>query len=98
MQKSWDSLDKGRCVVFLRVYGLGTTPQRLIQRYWDKKKVVPKDEIYFGRPFRMARGVTKRGPFFMAIFNIVVDAVVREFILEVCRPQEAHHGFGWSDV
>ena len=32
------------------------------------------------------------------IFNIVVDAVVRirVVLLDVCGPQEAHHGFGWS--
>ena len=28
------------------------------------------------------------------IFNIVVDAVVIAVLLEVCGPQEAHHGFG----
>ena len=29
------------------------------------------------------------------IFNILVDAVVRAALLEVCGPQDAHHGFGW---
>ena len=26
-----------------------------------------------------------------------MEAVVREVLLEVCVPQEAHHGFGWSE-
>ena len=30
------------------------------------------------------------------IFNIVVDAVVRAVLLEVCGPQELHHRFGWA--
>ena len=29
------------------------------------------------------------------IFNIVMDAVIRVVLLEVCRPQEEHHGLFW---
>ena len=32
----------------------------------------------------------------MTTFNIVVDEVVREIMLEVCGTQEAHHGLGWK--
>ena len=31
----------------------------------------------------------------MDIFNIVVYAVVREVLLEVCGPQEEAHGLVW---
>ena len=30
------------------------------------------------------------------IFNIVVDAVVRAVLVEVCGPQEAQHGMVWD--
>ena len=30
------------------------------------------------------------------IFNIVVDAVVRAVLEEVCSLQEAHNGMGWA--
>ena len=30
------------------------------------------------------------------IFNIVVDAVVRAVLDEVCSLQEAHNGMGWA--
>ena len=29
------------------------------------------------------------------IFNIVVDVVAREVLMELCGPYEAHNGFGW---
>ena len=29
------------------------------------------------------------------IFNILVDALVREMMMEVWSPQEAQHGLGW---
>ena len=31
------------------------------------------------------------------IFNIVVDVMVMLVLLEVCGPQEAHHGLGWEE-
>ena len=36
------------------------------------------------------------GPGLLTTFNIVVDEVVREIMLEVCGTQEAHHGLGWA--
>ena len=42
----------------------------------------------------MEIGVTQGDSVSMTILNIVVDAVVRADLLEVCVPQEAHHGFG----
>ena len=58
--------------------------------------MVPKVGKVFGRPFNMEIGVTQGEPVSPTIFNIVVDAVVREVLLEICGPQEAHHGFIWS--
>ena len=51
---------------------------------------------YYGQPFSMGRGVTQGDPVSPTIFNIIVDAVVRETIQEICGPQEDQHGFGWS--
>ena len=96
MPKSYESLDRGRCMEILRGYGLGPNLQRLIQRFWDRQKMVPKSGKYFGRPFCTERGVTQGDPVSPTIFNIVVIEVVRAVILEVYGPQESHHGIGWS--
>ena len=42
-------------------------------------------------------GVTQGFLFPPNIFNIVVDVVVRLMLLEVCGPQEAHHGLVWEE-
>ena len=68
----------------LRRYVLGNNLQILLQWYCDEQKVVPKAEKYFGRPFRMERGVTQGDPVSPKIFNIVVDAVIRAVVLELC--------------
>ena len=44
----------------------------------------------------MGRGVTQGDPVFPKLFNIIVDSVVRATLKEICGPQEAQHGFGWS--
>ena len=58
--------------------------------------MVPKVGNYFGDPLCMEREITKGGPVSHTIFNIIVDAVVRAVMLEVCGTQEAHHIFGWQ--
>ena len=48
MRKDYDSLDRGIIIEILRGYGLGPKLQRLLQRYWDEKKVVPKLGKFLG--------------------------------------------------
>ena len=42
LAKAYDSLHIGICVEIQWVYVLGPKLQRLLQRYWDVKKVIPK--------------------------------------------------------
>ena len=65
-------------------YGLGPKLQRLLQRYWGGQRVVPKSGKYYGRPFSTGRVVTQGDPVSLNIFNIVVDAVFRAYLQEVC--------------
>ena len=51
-------------------YGLGPKLKRLLQWYWDKQRLVPKSGNYYGRPFRMGRGVTQGDPVSATLFNI----------------------------
>ena len=83
-------------MAILRGYGLGPKIERLLQRYWHGQKVVLKAGNFSRRPFNTERGVTQGDPISLIIFNIVVDVVVREDLLEVYGPQEARHEFGWA--
>ena len=55
----------------------------------------PKSGKYYGRPFSTGIGVTQVYPVSPTLFNIIVDAVVRVALQEICGPHEAQHGFGW---
>ena len=58
--------------------------------------MVPKSGKYYGHPFIAGRGVTQGDPVSPTLFNIIMYAVVRATLQDICGPQEAQHGFGWS--
>ena len=62
---------------------------RLIAHHWDNLIFVPKAKMFIGTLFVTGRGFTQGDPAYPMIFNIVVDAVVRETLEVVCGPQEA---------
>ena len=41
--------------------------------------------------------MTQGYPVSATLFNVIVDALVRSTLQEICVPQEAQHGFGWSE-
>ena len=63
--------------------------------FWDDQVVVTKAGRYYGRLFRTEIGLTQVVPVYPTFFNILVYAVVRVVIIEVCVPQYSLHVLGW---
>ena len=66
-------------------YRIGKNLQRLMGRFWEVQTVVARSRgdmvaVYDGA------GVTQGDPMSSTTFNIVVDAVVRDTLKEVCGP------------
>ena len=78
----------------LRDCGVGEKALRLIARFWRDAELVCRASGYYGRPFRARRGVTQGGPLSPTIFNLMVDAIVREWV----RVLQEVHGMGLEDV
>ena len=79
LRKVYDAMDRDRCMDILRGYGVGPNFIRLLKHFWETAEMVCKAGGYFGRDkFLAGRGVTQGGPVSPRIFNIMVDAVVRE--------------------
>lgn len=51
----------------------------ILQQFWDKQICVARTAGYYGETFDASRGVTQGGVSSPMIFNIVLDAVLREF-------------------
>ena len=56
---------------------MGPRDLRLFRRYWERLKMVAQAGGYYGEPFHVDRGVIQVDPLLPTIFNVVVDAVVR---------------------
>ena len=94
LRKAYDAMDRERCLEILAAYGVGPKMCRLIKHFWDTADLVCRAGGVYGTPFKAYRGVTQGGPFSPRIFNVMVDAVVREWIRQVLGDDEAKNGYG----
>ena len=88
LRKTFDALDRDRCLEILEKYGVGNNILRLIKTFWDQAVMVCRASGYYGDPFKAYRGTTQGGPVSPRIFNIMVDAVVREWLRQVLEDGE----------
>ena len=71
-------MDRERCILILEGHGVGPRMIRLIRNYWCNAIMVCRAMGNYGQPFKAGRGVTQGGPLSAKLFNILVDAIVRE--------------------
>ena len=69
--------------MILEGYGVGPRMVRLIRNYWRDAIMVCRASGNYGQPFKAGRGVTQGGPLLAKLFNILVDAVVREMFWQL---------------
>ena len=80
LRKAYDAMDRGRCIEILEGYGVGPNMLRLIIYFWESAEMVCRASGRYGPVFKAGRGVTQGGPLSPKIFNIMVDAIVREWL------------------
>ena len=80
---------RSRCLEILEGYGVGPNARRLLPNYWRRLTMVARAGGYYGTAFGGERGVTQGDPLYPAIFNVVVDAVVRHWVYRVMEEAEA---------
>ncbi len=80
LRKAFNTMDRGRCLEILALHRVGPKMLHLIRNFWDSAMNVCWAKGNYGRPFKAIRGVTQGGPLSAKLFNIVVDAVVREWM------------------
>ena len=83
LKKAFDAMDRERCIMILEGYGVGLQMVRLIKTYWRDAIMVCRASGNYGQPFKAGRGVTQGGPLSAKLFNILVDAVVRELFWQL---------------
>ena len=79
LHKSYDALDRSRCLDILEVYGVGNRALRLLCRNCKQLQIVAWVGGYYREPFRGDIGVNQGDPLPPTISNVVMDAVVRHW-------------------
>ncbi len=79
LKKRFDIMNWERCLFILEGHGVGLSMRRLICHFWDKATNVCRASGNYGMPFKVGHGVTQGGPLFAKLFNVMVDAVVKEW-------------------
>ena len=79
LKKAYDTLDRVQAMRILKGYGVGDNIRRIINTIWEGDTMVPRQEGYYGKPFKAKRGVRQGDIVSPFIFNIMVDAVVRHW-------------------
>ena len=64
----------------LRDAGVGPKTIRILKAFWDKAELACRASGYYGRVFKAWRGVTRGAPLSPTIFNLLMDAIVREWM------------------
>jgi len=80
LRKAYDTLDRDRTLQILEAYGVGPRALGLLRHFWDRQSVVARQGKYHGRPFPATRGVTQGDIISPTIFNIVCDAIIRQWL------------------
>ncbi len=80
LRKAFEAMDRGRCLKILALIGVGPKMLRLIRNFWDSATNVCQAKGNYGRPFKAGHGVTQGGPLLAKLCNILVNAVVQEWM------------------
>ncbi len=78
LKKAYNTLDQTGCLEILAGYGAGPNLLRLQKHFWDGARMVCHAGGSYGEPFSAGRGITQGGALSSLMFNICVNAVVRE--------------------
>jgi hypothetical protein len=94
LKKAYDAINRGGMMKILKAYGVGPKLLRLQNSFWENAKLVCRAGGCYGSPFATKRGVTQGGPLSLLMFNVCVDAVVREWLHQVLGDDAACRGIG----
>ena len=88
LHKVYDALDRSRCLEILEGYSVVPQSRRLLQTYWRRLTMVTRAGGYYRTAFQGACGVTQGYPLSPNIFNVGVDAMVRNWVMVVVAVTE----------
>ena len=87
-------MDWGRVLQILKRYGVGRNLLGVLTYFWEDAVLVCRAEGILGDPFRATKAAVQGGPVSPTIFNVMVDAIVREWICQTLGDEAMTTGIG----
>jgi hypothetical protein len=94
LKKAYNVLDQEQTLEILAAYGVGPKLLALQKHFWETATLVCQAGGNYGVPFGAERGVTQGGPLSSLMFNVCVDAMVREWLHQMLGEEAARDGLG----
>ena len=91
--QAYDGVDRDRTLLLLDGYGVGPNTLQYIKSVWEKLIFVPKQAGCYSDSFEVDCGVTQGDPDSPIIFNVIVDAVLRQWEIDM-----EEHGINIGDL
>ena len=98
IQKAYNVLDWEWSLELLAAYGAGPRMIRLLWKYCDRLTMEAKAGEYSRRLFKGKQGVMQGYPLSPTIFNVVVDAVIRQWVTVVMTTEAVTRGLGMKII
>lgn len=77
LSKAYGGISREKMLTILEGYGVGPNIRSILKTFWENQVVALKQNNFYGKAFKIGRGVTQGDIVSPMIFNIVVDTVVR---------------------
>jgi Reverse transcriptase (RNA-dependent DNA polymerase) len=78
LKKAYNAINHSRFIRFLQQYGVGPNMLQIMKNIWDHDTIIPKPNQFFGQAFKAERGVRQGDIISPTLFNIMLDAVLRD--------------------
>ncbi len=93
LRKAYEHLNRAKYLGIMTDYGVGPKLLHLQEKFWDEVEMVCCAGGSFGKPFTAFRSVTRGGPLSSLMFNVCVDAVIREWLCQTINEEAASEAF-----
>ncbi len=92
LKKAFDALDWGQMLKILAASGVGSKLLAPQKHFWETATLVCRDRGNYGELFGTEWGVTQGGPISSLMYNVCVNAIVREWLHQTLGEEAAHDG------
>ena len=95
LQKACAALEWDRCLEIIKEYGVVPRALRIIQMYWKWITMIARAGGYYEPPLKGYHGITQGYPISPTIFNVVVDTIIRHWVIVVAATEAGAGGLGF---